>query len=48
MTYYPAQVIIYDEDDHIITVLTSKKDVKAFLNGYYGNIIGMDHYEIVY
>lgn len=27
-------IVIYDSDDNIITVLTYKKDVSAFLNGY--------------
>jgi hypothetical protein len=27
-------IVIYDIDDVIITVLTSKKDISAFLNGY--------------
>lgn len=48
MKYQPGmQVIFYDADDQIIQVLVDKRDVVAFLNGYYGRPIGYHHYEIV-
>ena len=40
-------IIIYDIDDNIITVLTSKRDVNAFLKGYL-TFKDMDHYSIEY
>lgn len=41
------QIIVYDEEDNIITVLTSKKDINAFIHGYlsYSN---QDHYTVEY
>jgi hypothetical protein len=38
-------ITIYDVDDNIITVLSDKKSVNAFLNGYL-SIEGCDHYII--
>lgn len=41
----PNSITIYDVDDNIITVLTDKKDINAFLKGYL-TFPGCDHYSI--
>ena len=37
-------LIIYDEDDNIITVLEDKRNINAFINGYL-TITGADHWD---
>jgi hypothetical protein len=37
-------LIVYDEDDNIITVLEDSRSVNAFLNGYYF-VQNAHHYE---
>lgn len=43
----PKSITICDIDDVIITVLTTKKDISAFLNGYL-KFPEMDHYTVEY
>ena len=40
-----STITIYDEEDNIITVLTSKRDINAFLKGYL-TFKDMDHYSV--
>ena len=39
-------LIIYDEDDSIITILETQRAINAFINGHL-TIKGYNHYEIV-
>lgn len=43
----PKSITIYNVDNVIITVLISKKDISAFLNGYL-KFSEMDHYTTEY
>ena len=43
----PKSITVYDVNDNIITVLISKKDINAFLNGYL-KFSEMDHYTTEY
>jgi hypothetical protein len=37
-------LVIYDENDSIITVLDDARSINAFLKGYY-DVMGAHHYE---
>ena len=39
-------LIVYDENDNIITVLEDSKSINAFINGYY-TVQNADHYEFI-